>query len=68
MYMLGKFHQEIKNFPTALRWFTQAAEQGNQHTQYFLDHMKDAPSIFASATRLLHHMGRIFQELGIALK
>ena len=24
--------------------------------------MDDSPSLFTSATRLLHHMGRIFQE------
>ena len=37
-------------------------KQGNEYARYFLDHMDDSPSLFASATRLLHHMGRIFQE------
>ena len=47
---------------TAARWFTLAAEQGNEYARYFLNHMDDAPSLFSSATRLLRHMGRIFQE------
>ena len=47
---------------SAVRWFTLAAEQGNEYARYFLDHMDDSPSLFTSATRLLHHMGRIFQE------
>ena len=45
-----------------VRWLTLAAEQGNEYAQFFLDHMDGSPSLFASATRLLHHMGRIFQE------
>jgi len=47
---------------TAVCWFALAAEQGNEYAQYFLDHMDDAPSLFASATRLLRHMGNIFRE------
>ena len=34
----------------------------SEYARYFLDHMDDSPSLFASATRLLHHVGRIFQE------
>ena len=47
---------------TAASWFTLAAAQGNQYAQYFLDHMNDTPSFLSSATQLLRHMGRIFQE------
>ncbi len=36
--------------------------QRDESARYFLDHMNDSPSLFASATRLLHHMGRMFQE------
>lgn len=65
-YALGKLYllgQEVpQDRGAAVRWFTLAEEQGNQYARYFLDHMNDVPSPFASATQLLHHMGRIFQE------
>ena len=65
-YALGKLYllgQEVpQDREAAVRWFTLAAEQGNQHARYSLDHMNDMPSLFASATQLLHHMGRVFQE------
>ncbi len=60
LYLLGKDISQDRE--SAVRWFTLAAEQGNEYARYFLDHMDDSPSLFASATRLLHHMGRIFQE------
>ena len=65
-YALGKLYLLGKDIPqdreSAVRWLTLAAEQGNEYARFFLDHMDDSPSLFASATRLLHHMGRIFQE------
>ena len=65
-YALGKLYLLGKDVPqdreAAVRWFTLAAEQGNEYAQFFLDHMNDTPSLFASATRLLHHMGRVFQD------
>jgi len=65
-YALGKLYLLGKDVPqnrdAAVRWFTLAAEQGNEYAQFFLDHMNDSPPLFASATRLLYHMGRIFQE------
>ena len=65
-YALGKLNLLGKEFPqdlnAAISWFTLAAAQGNPYAQYFLDHMDDGPSLFTSATRLLRHMGRIFQE------
>ena len=65
-YALGKLYllgQEVpQDREAAVHWFALAAEQGNQHARYFLDHINDVPSLFASATQLLHHMGRIFQE------
>ncbi len=60
LYLLGQDVSQDKD--AATRWFTLAAEQGNEYARYFLDHMDDAPSLFSSATRLLRHMGRIFQE------
>lgn len=65
-YALGMLYLMGKDIPqdreSAVRWFTLAAEQGNEYARYFLDHMGDSPSLFTSATRLLHHTGRIFQE------
>ncbi len=65
-YALGKLYLLGKDVPQdredAVRWLTLAAGQGNEYARFFLDHMDDSPSLFASATRLLHHMGRIFQE------
>lgn len=65
-YALGKIYllgQGIKqDREAAIRWFTFAAAQGNESAQYVLDHMNDRPSIISCATRLLHHLGRIFEE------
>ena len=65
-YALGKLNllgKDIpQNYEAAASWFTLAAAQGNQYAQYFLDHMNDTPSLLSSATQLLRHMGRIFQE------
>lgn len=60
LYLLGKDVPQDKD--AAVRWFTLAAEQGNEYAQYFLYHMNDLPPLFASATRLLHHMGNVFQD------
>ncbi len=60
LFLLGKDVQQDRK--AAARWFTLAAEQGSQYAQYFLDHMNDTSSLLTSATRLLHHVGRIFQE------
>ena len=65
-YALGKLYLLGKDIPrdkdAAVRWLTLAAEQGNPYAQYFLSHINDAPSLFTCVTRLLHHMGDIFQE------
>ena len=67
-YTLGKLYLMGKAVPrdkeTAARWFTMSAAQGNVYAQFFLDHMdqfKD-PSIFLAATRLLHHLSRVFTD------
>ena len=62
LYLLGKDVPQDKD--AAARWFTLAAEQGNEYAQYFLDHMNDSqgPPLLTSATRLLHHMSRIFRD------
>ena len=48
----------------AREWFTRSADQGNQYAQFFLnrfDQFRD-PSVMLAATKLLHHMGRIFRD------
>ena len=66
-YNLGKLYlQGAEDVPPdkeeALRWLTLSAAQGNEYAQYFVEHINDeqSPSILLSATRLLHHMSRIF--------
>lgn len=67
-YALGKLYlmgREVpRNREAAVRWLTLSAEQGNIYAQFFLDHLDSFrdPSIFLAATRLLHHLSRIFQE------
>ena len=65
-YALGKLYLLGKDVPqdheAAVYWLTLAAGQGNPYAQYFLDHADSLPSLFSCATRLLHHMGSIFQE------
>jgi len=67
-YALGKLYLAGENVPkdakAALLWFTRSAEQGNQYAQFFVDHWNEvrSPSSFIAATRLLHHMSRIFQD------
>jgi len=72
-YALGKLYLMGRDVPrdreAAMRWLTQSAEQGNIYAQFFLDH-PDAfrdPPLFLAATRLLHHLSRIFQEEQIKL-
>jgi len=62
LYLLGK--EVSQDRESAVHWLTMAAAQGNQYAQFFLDHIQNfrGPSIFSCATRLLHHMSRIFQE------
>lgn len=67
-YQLGKLYLLGKDVPrdreAAVRWLTRSAEQGNVYAQFFLDHLDSFrdPSLFLAATRLLHHISRIFRE------
>lgn len=67
-YTLGKLYLQGKEVhqdrETAKMWLEQSAAQGNQYAQFFLDRFNDFrdPSILMAATRLLHHMSRIFQN------
>ena len=67
-YTLGKLYLQGKEVhqdrEAAKQWLELSAAQGNQYAQFFLDRFNDIrdPSILMSATRLLHHMSRIFQN------
>ncbi|AGA68864.1 TPR repeat-containing protein [Desulfitobacterium dichloroeliminans LMG P-21439] len=67
-YALGKLYLIGRDVPrdreAAIRWLTLSAEQGNIYAQFFLDHLDSFrdPPLFLAATRLLHHLSRIFQE------
>ena len=67
-YVLGKLYltgQGVKqDREQAWAYFYESAEQGNEYADFFLEHFDQvrSPNVFLSATRLLHHMGRIFRE------
>lgn len=70
-YTLGKLYltgeDVTQDREQAYRWFWASASQGNEYAQFFLDHFNDnrSPNVLLSATKLLHHMGRIFQDNSI---
>ena len=63
-YALGKLYLDAYNLEQARCWFTQSAVQGNRYAQFFLDRWNNLkpPSVMLAASRLLHHMSRVFQE------
>ncbi len=63
-YALGKLYLEKHDQKQAHYWFTQSAAQGNHYAQFFLNRWESLkpPSVMLAATRLLHHMSRVFQE------
>ncbi len=63
-YALGKLYLEKLDRDQSHYWFKQSAAQGNTYAQFFLDRWDSLkpPSVMLAATRLLHHMGRVFQE------
>ena len=67
-YALGKLYLSGNEVPQdkelAAYWLTQSAAQGHQYAQFLLDRMDEnqSPAVLLSATRLLHHMSRVFQE------
>ena len=70
-YTLGKLYltgeDVTQDREQAYRWFWESALQGNEYAQFFLDHINDnrSPNVLLSVTKLLHHMGRIFQDNSI---
>ena len=67
-YMLGKLYlmgQGVEyNKTMGVHWLNQSAAQGNVYAEKLLQHQNSGrpPNVFLGVTRLLHHMGRIFQE------
>ena len=67
-YMLGKLYlmgQGVEYDKTmGTHWLSQSAAQGNAYANLLLRHQNSGrpPNVFLGVTRLLHHMGRIFQE------
>lgn len=62
LYLLGRdVNQDRKQ---AKEWLTRSAAQGNEYAQFFLDRFDQFrdPSVLLAATKLLHHMGRIFRD------
>ncbi len=57
-YRAADFVQDTGNFRT------RAADQGNEYAQFFLNRADSLhpPSVMLAATRLLHHMSRIFRD------
>ena len=63
-YALAKLYLEEHGQKQAHYWFAQSASQGNEYAQFFLDRWDSLqpPSVMLAATRLLHHMSRVFQD------
>ena len=65
-YMLGKLYLEGADAPkdeeAAVYWLTESAAQGNGYAQHLLDRPDQSPSVLLSVTRLLYHIGTIFQD------
>ena len=67
-YMLGKLYlmgQGVEyDKKLGIHWLTEAAAQGNAYANSLLRQQNSGrpPNVFLGVTRLLHHMGRIFQE------
>ena len=67
-YALGKLYLSGNKIPQnkaqAAYWLTQSAAQGHRYAQFLLDRLDEnqSPAVLLSATRLLHHMSRVFQE------
>ena len=66
--MLGKLCLSGDGVPqdkdAAYDWFQKAQAQGHDYAGFFLDRIErqEPPNILLSATRLLYHMGKIFQS------
>ena len=67
-YMLGKLYLMgegvQRDADTAYEWFAAAQENGHAYAGFFLDRTDrpEPPSVLLSATRLVHHISRIFRD------
>ena len=69
-YLLGKLTLMGEGVPkdpdTAYEWFAAARDNGHTYAEFFMKRMErgeqEPPSVLLSATRLLYHMGNIFQD------
>lgn len=67
-YTLGKLYLLGRDVPPdreqAKEWLIRSAVQGNEYARFFLDRFDQFrdPSVMLAATKLLHHMSRIFQS------
>ena len=67
-YAFGKLYLDgalvQKDVELAIRYMEQAAQQGHAYAKFFVDRQDSLkpPSVMLSATRLLHHLGSIFQD------
>ena len=67
-YTLGKLYLLGRDVPPdreqAKEWLIRSAVQGNEYARFFLDSFDQFrdPSVMLAATKLLHHMSRIFQS------
>ena len=62
LYLLGKYVLEDKEM--AKEYFTLSSEQGNEYAKLFLENMDKIhnPSVCLIASRMLHHMSKIFED------
>lgn len=62
LYLLGR--DVSPDRALAREWLICAAAQGNEYARFFLDRFDQFrdPSVMLAATKLLHHMSRIFQN------
>ena len=67
-YLLGKLYLSGDGVPqdkdAAYDWFQKAQAQGHDYAGFFMDRIErpESPNVLLSATRLLYHMGKIFQS------
>ena len=69
-YLLGKLTLMGEGIPkdmdAAYEWFAAARDNGHTYAEFFMKRMErgeqEPPSVLLSATRLLYHMGKIFQS------
>lgn len=73
-YLLGKLCLSGDGVPkdkdAAYDWFQKAQAHGHDYAGFFVDRIErqEPPNVLLSATRLLYHMGKIFQSSAPALQ